>query len=133
MSDPIEIELTTTGGVRSNASAAMPALLYGRVLDNLLSNALCATGRRGRIVVSIRHDAVGLVTTVTDDGPGMSPEFLPHAFDRFSQEDIARARGAGSGLGLAIVSAAATAAGGSVALENQPDGGLRVTVTIPSG
>lgn len=131
MSDSIEIDLRVAGEVRSGDSVAMSELLYGRVLDNLLSNALRAIDGHGRIVVSLRYDDAAFTTIVTDDGPGMSSEFLSRAFDRFSQQDSARAPGHGSGLGLAIVAAAAAAAGGHVALANVGDAGLAATMTIP--
>ncbi|MGA1838015.1 HAMP domain-containing sensor histidine kinase [Herbiconiux sp. 11R-BC] len=125
-------EATDTGTV------TMPALLYGRVLDNLLSNALTAVGGAGRITLSLEvaqapDGQPGLVTVVADSGAGIAAEFLPHAFDRFSQEDSARAGGQGAGLGLAIVAAAVEAAGGSAAIRNSDDAGAIVSITIPIG
>jgi len=135
MSDHVEIDLSVPGDVGEGDAAAdsvaMPDLLYGRVLDNLLSNALRAVDGRGRISVALSRDAGHLVTVVSDDGPGISEAFLPHAFDRFSQEDDARGSGHGSGLGLAIVETAVTASGGTVTLENAAAGGLIVTIVIP--
>ncbi len=58
---------------------------------------------------------------VTDDGPGFAPDFLPHAFERFTRGDHARARG-GAGLGLAIVEAIARGHGGSVHARSTDDG-----------
>jgi signal transduction histidine kinase len=129
MSDRVEIDLVVPDSTAG--AATMPELLYGRVLDNLLSNALRAVDGDGRVAVTLTRTPSSLVTVVSDDGPGMSPEFLPHAFDRFSQEDDARGSALGSGLGLAIVAAAADAAGGTVALENTIPSGLIVTVTLP--
>jgi signal transduction histidine kinase len=129
MSDQVEIELTVPGS--ADGTVAMPELLYGRVLDNLLSNSLRAVHGVGRVTVTLTRTPSSLVTVVSDDGPGMSPEFLPHAFDRFSQEDDSRGSTHGSGLGLAIVAAAADAAGGTVTLENAHPAGLTVTITLP--
>ncbi len=129
MSDQVEIELTVPG--TADGTVAMPELLYGRVLDNLLSNSLRAVHGVGRVSVTLTRTSSSLVTVVSDDGPGMSPEFLPHAFDRFSQEDDSRGSTHGSGLGLAIVAAAAYAAGGTVTLENAHPAGLTVTITLP--
>jgi two-component system, OmpR family, sensor histidine kinase MprB len=68
---------------------------------------------------------------VRDHGPGISARDLPHVFDRFYRAPAARAM-PGSGLGLAIVRQVATTHGGSVRAENNPDGGTRLTLQLPS-
>jgi signal transduction histidine kinase len=132
MNDTVEIELTVPTDAASDAKVNMSELLYGRVLDNVLSNALRAVSGHGHITVSITREQSHLVTTVVDDGPGISSDFLPQAFDRFSQEDKSRGGTHGSGLGLAIVAAAATKAGGMVSLENAHPSGLVVKMTVPA-
>ncbi|HEX6461610.1 MAG TPA: ATP-binding protein [Thermoleophilaceae bacterium] len=81
-----------------------------QALGNLVDNAL----RHGR--GRVRLSAVGrdghVELHVTDEGDGLPPEFVPHAFERFTRADGARSRG-GAGLGLAIVSAVAESHGGS--------------------
>ena len=67
---------------------------------------------------------------VRDHGPGLSPEALAHAFDRFWRADTARV-GTGSGLGLAIVAAIADEHGGSAEAANAPGGGARFTLRLP--
>ena len=129
--DQVEIELTVPEPAVPNGRVSLTPLLYGRVLDNLLTNALDALDGEGRITVTLTVEEKHLVTTVVDTGPGMSPEFIPQAFDRFSQEDHSRTAGHGSGLGLAIVAAAASAAGGTAQLANATTQGLMVTVTLP--
>ena len=62
---------------------------------------------------------------------GFPPEFLPHAFERFSRADQARSRG-GAGLGLAIVDAIARAHGGTAQAENLAFGGVEVWLSLPS-
>ena len=101
-------------------------------LDQALSN-MVHNGLRfgeGPIVMRAtqREDHVEL--HVCDRGPGFSPEFLPHAFERFSRADPARSRG-GTGLGLAIVRAIAEAHGGRVEAENRVGGGAHVWLTLP--
>jgi two-component system OmpR family sensor kinase len=73
-----------------------------------------------------------LKLTVIDSGKGMSEDFLAVAFDRFTRETASRPRPTGgSGLGLAIVRATVTRSGGVARIEPRPDGGTRVTVTLP--
>lgn len=131
MSDDVDIDLIPPDHVDPAAPITMPALLYGRVLDNLLSNAVRALDGKGHITVTIRLDRSHHITVVTDNGPGIDPEFLPHAFDRFSQEDKVRGTPNGSGLGLAIVAAAAASVNGTVTLENSAGSGLTARLTIP--
>ena len=65
-----------------------------------------------------------------DHGPGLTPDALNRAFDRFWRADTARA-GTGSGLGLAIVAAIADEHGGSVEADNRDDDGATFTLRIP--
>lgn len=99
-----------------------------QALSNMVHNALHFG--EGPVVMraSKREDSVEL--HVFDEGPGFSPEFLPHAFERFSRADPARSRG-GTGLGLAIVIAIAEAHGGRAEAENRPGGGAHVWLTLP--
>jgi len=70
------------------------------------------------------------VIEVGDDGPGITPEFAPLLFDRFSKADPARTA-AGSGLGLAIAHENATLLGGSIAVESRPGAGATFTLRLP--
>ena len=72
-----------------------------------------------------------IVLRVSDEGPGFPDDFLPHAFDRFSRADVARA-GGGAGLGLAIVDAIARAHGGTATAKNSAGGGASVTLSVPA-
>lgn len=104
---------------------------FGRLADNLLTNAINASPNGSTVTLHLGIGAGGLVLTVIDHGPGMPESFIPIAFDRFTRPDDARARKAGgSGLGLAIVAAIAAASGGVVRLRNTHPG-LRVTVELP--
>jgi signal transduction histidine kinase len=100
-----------------------------QALGNLVDNAL----RHGSGPIRLEARQIGglLELRVSDDGPGFPPGFLPHAFERFSRADVARA-GAGAGLGLAIVDAIARAHGGTATATNKPDGGALVVVRIPA-
>jgi signal transduction histidine kinase len=107
-----------------------------RMLVNLIDNAVRYAAERVRVRVAADDDASGqrwALLTVTDDGPGIPPNRLERAFDRFTMLDDARARGSdagGAGLGLAIVRATAVAHGGTAWLENAGPG-LRAVVRLP--
>ena len=99
-----------------------------QALANLVENALrhgsgpiklTAAGRDGRVELH-----------VLDEGSGFAPEFLPHAFDRFSRADDARS-GGGAGLGLAIADVIARAHGGSAHAANRTPLGADVWMEIP--
>ncbi|MGO9452724.1 MAG: response regulator [Candidatus Binataceae bacterium] len=75
-----------------------------QIVWNLLSNAIKFTPRGGRVTVRIERRDGELRLTVHDTGQGISQDFLPHMFDRFSQADSGTTRAHGGlGLGLAIV------------------------------
>ena len=74
-----------------------------QIIWNLLSNAMKFTGKAGKVQVRLERVNSHVELSVSDTGVGISPEFLPHVFERFRQADagIARERG-GLGLGLSI-------------------------------
>jgi PAS domain S-box-containing protein len=73
-----------------------------QVVWNLLANAIKFTPSRGRIDLRLERAGSHARLTVRDTGRGISPELLPHIFDRFRQDERTRRHG-GLGLGLAIV------------------------------
>jgi two-component system sensor histidine kinase MtrB len=81
--------------------------------------------------VRARAEADRLVITVTDGGPGIPADVLPHIFDRFTKGDAARTRSEGSGLGLAIAAENARLHGGTLTAANAPGGGAVFTLTLP--
>lgn len=100
---------------------------------NLLSNARKHTDEGTRVTAGLSVDAARreTVVTVTDNGPGIAPEFLPKIFDRFTRADKARSGSDGTtGLGLAIVQAIVQAHGGSIQVQSQP-GHTVFTVRLP--
>ncbi|MGW4772567.1 sensor histidine kinase [Nocardia sp. NPDC004278] len=101
-----------------------------RIVTNLLDNALEHGAPPVRIGVD-RLAASTIEIKVRDHGPGIDPGFLPQAFERFTRGDTARTRG-GSGLGLAIVAALALRNHATVTAANHSDGGLEVTLTLPT-
>ena len=108
-----------------------------QILVNLIDNAIkysspAQPGRRGAVKVKVRATGSAAVLEVSDDGIGISPEALPHVFDRFYRADSSRSRGAGGvGLGLAIVKAIVTAHDGSVSIKSTLGHGSTVTVELP--
>jgi signal transduction histidine kinase len=99
-----------------------------RIVANLVGNAVEHGG--GRASVRIDGDGAETVIAVGDDGPGITAEFAPRLFDRFSKADPARTA-AGSGLGLAIAHENATLLGGSIGVESRPGAGATFTVRLP--
>ncbi len=100
-----------------------------QVASNLVENAIRSTPAGGRVVV---RAADGLLV-VEDTGPGLLPEDLPHAFDRFFlYRKYGADRPVGSGLGLAIVRELVEAMGGTVSAASESGAGSRFEVVLPS-
>ena len=104
-----------------------------QVVVNLLSNAIKFTPENGRVDVSIKRAGPNLELAVEDTGEGISPDFLPHVFDRFRQADGATSRRhTGLGLGLAIVRQLVELHGGTVRADSSgPGKGAKFTVRLP--
>ncbi|MCC6188833.1 MAG: HAMP domain-containing protein [Anaerolineales bacterium] len=98
------------------------------VLANLLANALRYTPAGGQVRLGGRALAGDdVIITVSDTGPGISPEALPHIFDRFYKSPDSR----GSGLGLAIAKYLVAAHGGEITAASAPESGTTVTICLP--
>ena len=103
-----------------------------QILSNLLTNAIKFTPADGTVrAVFVRQgDAAHLA--VSDTGKGISPEFLPHVFERFRQRDQSDQRAGGLGLGLAIVRHLVELHEGTIVAESQGDGkGTTFTIRMP--
>jgi two-component system OmpR family sensor kinase len=119
----LDVRLTAEGA-ESWVEADYDRLL--QIASNLVENALRETPAGGAVTVRARESRL----SVSDSGPGIPPEDLPHAFERFYLYDkIGKGRPVGSGLGLAIVRQLATAMGGSVEVESGP-GGTTFSVSL---
>jgi CheY-like chemotaxis protein len=104
-----------------------------QVVWNLLSNAIKFTPREGRVQIRSERVNSHLEIVVSDTGQGISPDFLPHVFDRFRQADQKTSRQhGGMGLGLAIVRHLVELHGGTVRADSQGEGqGATFTVMLP--
>jgi PAS domain S-box-containing protein len=109
------------------------AVRLQQVIWNLLTNAIKFTPKGGRVVVELKRSATDVKIIVTDNGDGISPEFLPKVFERFQQGDGSSKRmHGGLGLGLSIVRTLIRMHGGSVQGESEGKGrGATFTVSLP--
>ena len=99
-----------------------------QVLSNLIGNALKFVRAGGTVTLSARPGEHEVIFVVADDGPGISPEHLPHLFERFwKAPGDARA---GTGLGLYIVRGIVAAHGGRTWVESEPGKGARFYFTL---
>lgn len=110
----------------------MDAYRIGRILTNLVGNALRHTPAEGEIVLTATSIGQSVEVAVIDSGPGFRPEDLPHLFDRFFRGEKSRSRVTGGvGLGLAIAKGFAEAHHGEIIAENLPAGGACFRLRLP--
>ena len=103
-----------------------------QILANMLSNALKFTPEGGAVTVHLRKAQAMAVLVVQDTGMGISPEFLPHVFERFAQAESSPERNQGMGLGLAICKHLVALHGGSINADSDgPGRGATFTVKLP--
>jgi signal transduction histidine kinase len=141
ISDTLESfsELAARQGVTLNGevepgvdSLWMDTQRIGRVLNNLISNALRHTSRGGYINVRAASTPEGVRVEVTDSGEGIRPKDLPYVFDRFYRGEKSRNRATGgAGLGLAIARGIIEAHGGHIEVESQPGKYTRFYFILP--
>lgn len=104
-----------------------------QVMWNLLSNAVKFTPRHGRVQIVLERINSHVEISVADSGVGISPEFLPHVFDRFRQADASTTRQHGGlGLGLAIAKHLVELHGGTIGVRSDgPGRGATFMVALP--
>jgi two-component system sensor histidine kinase CiaH len=99
----------------------------------LLDNAVKYTDLGGRVEVALRKEHRKAIIKISDNGPGIAAEALPHVFDRFYRVDKARSReSGGTGLGLAIARHIADAHSGTIDIQSTIGEGTVVTVELPA-
>ncbi|MFF3894486.1 sensor histidine kinase [Streptomyces sp. NPDC001812] len=104
------------------------------VTANLIGNALRHGEPPVRLTMGVRVDGAGMewaVIEVTDNGPGIAEEAMPHIFERFYKASTSRARSESNGLGLAITAENVRLHGGRIRAANLPRGGAVFTVELP--
>lgn len=99
-------------------------------VDQLLDNATRHTPDGTAVSAMVLANADGVRIVIQDAGLGVPEDVMPFLFERFYRGDQARGRG-GAGLGLTICRAIAEAHGGGIAGDRSPQGGLRVTLSLP--
>ncbi|MEX2113636.1 MAG: HAMP domain-containing sensor histidine kinase [Pirellulales bacterium] len=107
-----------------------------QVVNNLIDNSIKFTPPGGRVSVVLHSDFIAnqLTMTVTDNGKGITPDDLPHVFERFYRGDKSRQREElthGNGLGLSICQSIVHAHGGTMRVESETGRGATFTVTLP--
>jgi PAS domain S-box-containing protein len=104
-----------------------------QIIWNLLSNAVKFTPNHGRVEICLEQVNDQAQITVSDTGKGIKPDFLPHIFESFRQEDLSTTRKFGGlGLGLAIVRSLVEAHGGTIWADSPGEGqGAIFTVQFP--
>jgi signal transduction histidine kinase len=101
----------------------------GMALSNLVENAIKFSPREGKVRVEAVQEEANLRIRVEDEGPGISPNDLPHIFSRFYRGEGTEV--SGSGLGLAIVRSIVRAHGGRVEVTTEPGQPTRFEIVLP--
>ena len=128
----LRADLGRDGGALPLEVRADPGRLQ-QVLWNLLANAVKFTPPGGSVQVLLGRDGNDALIRVIDSGIGIAPDFLPHVFDRFRQQDasITRQHG-GLGLGLSIARQLVELHGGTIAVDSAgAHAGATFTVRLP--
>jgi two-component system sensor histidine kinase KdpD len=111
------------------------ATLAEQAIGNVINNAIVHTPSSTHVVVDASISPHVVALRITDDGPGIPAEALPHVFDKFMKGGESQADGGqGTGLGLAIAKGIMEAHGGSIAAESPHaiGPGTRIGLTFPS-
>ncbi len=121
------------GSVDSNVDPVqMDTQRIGRVLNNLVGNALRHTPSQGEVKVIARRTGTGVEVTVSDSGEGIRAEDLPRVFESFYRGEKSRSRSTGgAGLGLAISRGIIQAHGGEINVQSQAGLGSQFIFSLP--
>ncbi len=115
-------------------TAVTDPVLFRQALQNLVDNAIKYSPDDTTIRVVVREDGGMIEVSVTDEGPGISPENRAQLMERFFRPDRARGRSSGGfGLGLSITKAYMRVIGGTLRYEPAQPRGSRFSLTLPGG
>jgi signal transduction histidine kinase len=103
-----------------------------RILMNLLTNALKYSAPGTPVTVALARRDGQVVTAVSDQGPGIPPDELPHLFERYYRARETRERKEGLGLGLYITKGLVEAHGGRLWVESQVGKGSTFSFSLPA-
>ena len=109
-------------------SGDIDPLRVREILTNVVANALRYTPRGGSVRVGVSATERELTVAVTDTGPGIAADVLPHVFERFTKSP----ESPGAGLGLAIAKSLVTAHGGTIEAKSSPGEGTEIRFTLPN-
>lgn len=124
-------KITLAGELESQAAVLGDALYLKRLFSNLIDNALKFTPEGGRVDVRLAREKDSAVTYVSDNGPGIEPEFQQKVFSRFYRTDQSRSM-EGVGLGLNIAKTICDTHGGTLQLMSQLAKGTTIRVSLPA-
>jgi signal transduction histidine kinase len=102
-----------------------------QVLSNLVSNAIKYSPQGGEIRIHGQIRSAQVIVCVSDEGPGVAPDDIPHIFDRFYRSSNAKRTTKGAGLGLYLARAVIEAHGGRIWVDPRPGDGARICFSIP--
>lgn len=125
--------VTLTGRMAPDIDpVCMDAPRIGRVMANLIGNAIRHTPRGGQVNIHGWRDENEVQVEVQDSGEGIPADDLPHVFDRFYRGDKSRSSATGgAGLGLAIARGIVEAHGGTIRVESESGKGARFVFSLP--
>jgi signal transduction histidine kinase len=123
----IELQLRGEGEPGLTVQADRERVL--QVFSNLLGNAIKFTPQGGQVVIAVERQGKAVRFSVSDSGPGIASEHLPHLFDRFWKHETAGKKG--TGLGLFISKGIIDAHGGRLWAESAPGHGATFYFTLP--
>lgn len=105
--------------------------MFGKVIQNLLSNALKYTGEGGRVDLEVSYKEGNLLIEVSDTGVGIGTKDLPRIFDRYFQSADGKKAEGGTGIGLALVKELVDLHGGTIRVASELGRGSTFSVSLP--